>query len=273
MKLIFAILVIAANIFFFGGTILGSLLLAIVLTVMVSIVIRIVSRNARRNQTASRGRTRRAKPAPPITDGDIGPYVKFMLERGNHDAVVLCLREQIPGSWEARRDMIALVEEHGRLQRSIRIAGLAGVPMPDEATSFSSEQIEMIADRARRMAFVHQHGAMNPRIAASLNRLVTGTQPLIVLSTTLRADLAESTGNPQWGVQEEKELLRKLERMSNTLRAMNTELVTDKFDQLPESEEVALLGSGSSATTSDTDPDDGRHGGQLMLVAKPTSSR
>ena len=32
----------------------------------------------------------------------------------------------------------------------------------------------VMADRARRMAFISQHGLMNPRIEASLNRLVRG---------------------------------------------------------------------------------------------------
>jgi DNA-binding CsgD family transcriptional regulator len=256
MPLIIAILVFAANMIFRDGTVVGSIFLAIILTVAICLVLGAASHAARqgkspRSQAASKGRKSRTKPAP-ITDGDIGPYVTSMLERGDHDAVILCIEEYIPGSWTARQDIIDLVEEHGRLQRSIRIASLAGVPMPDEAAGFSSEQIELIADRARRMAFVHQHGAMNPRIAASLTRLANGTEPLIALSTTLRADLAESTGNPQWGEHEERELLRKLERMSNTLRAMNSDLVTDAIPETDgsltprEREVLALLIEGKS---------------------------
>jgi len=176
-----------------------------------------------------------------------------MLERGDHGAAIRCIEEYIPGSWEARQHIIALVDEHGMLQRSIRIARRAGVPMPDEATGFADEQIEMIADRARRMAFVHQHDAMNPRIAASLGRLANGAAPLIAQSTTLRADLAESTGNPQWGQHEEKELLRKLERMSHTLRAMNTDLQSEEIVALAALERVAALDAGSPSTTNERD--------------------
>ncbi len=258
MKLLFLILVFAANMILRDGTILGSLLLAIFLTLMITIVLRAMSRAAHRstttaspNQTARRNRASRATPAPSIEDGDIGPYVTHMLEREDHDAVILCIEEYIPGSWEARQDIIDLIEEHGMLQRSFRIARLAGVPMPDEATDFSAAQIAMIADRTRRMAFVHQHDAMNPRIAASLTRLTMNAKPLIVQSSTLRADLAESTGNPQWGAHEEKELLRKLERMSNTLNSMNSDVLTNDFDKMhlaAPDEAVAALGQGLPAT-------------------------
>ncbi len=258
MKLVFLILVFAVNMIVRDGTVLGSLLLAILLTVIFSIVLRVMSRAARRTVTAGRtesgrrNRASRATPVPSIEDGDIGPYVTHMLEREDHDAVILCIEEYIPGSWEARQDIIDLIEEHGMLQRSFRIARLAGVPMPDEATDFSAAQIEMIADRTRRMAFVHQHDAMNPRIAASLTRLTTNAKPLIAQSSTLRADLAESTGNPQWGAHEEKELLRKLERMSNMLNSMNSDTLTNELAQLAASEEhVPSLGSGSPATTND----------------------
>jgi len=252
MKLVFLILVFAVNMIVRDGTVLGSLLLAISLTVIFSIVLRVMSRAARRTVTAGRtesgrrNRASRATPVPSIEDGDIGPYVTHMLQREDHDAVILCIEEYIPGSWEARQDIINLIEEHGMLQRSFRIARLAGVPMPDEAIDFSAAQIEMIADRTRRMAFVHQHDAMNPRIAASLTRLTTNAKPLIVQSSTLRADLAESTGNPQWGAHEEKELLRKLERMSNTLNSMNSDTLTNDLAQLATSEEyVPSLDSGS----------------------------
>lgn len=258
MKLVLLILVFAGNIIFRDGTVLGSLLLAILLTVMTSIVLQVMSRGAHRSTTASptqparRKRSPRATPAPSIEDGDIGPYVTHMLQREDHDAVILCIEEYIPGSWAARQDIIGLIEEHGMLQRSFRIARLAGVPMPDEATDFSAAQIAMIADRTRRMAFVHQHDAMNPRIAASLTRLTMNAKPLIVQSSTLRADLAESTGNPQWGAHEEKELLRKLERMSNTLHSMNSDTLTNDLAHLAAPEDdVAALGSGSPAITND----------------------
>ena len=168
-----------------------------------------------------------------------------MLERGDAESATRCIVESIPSSWAPRAEILKLAEEQGRLQRSIRIARLAGVPMPDEADSVAAEQVELIADRARRMAFIHLHGAMNPRIASSLVRLVAGTEPLIVQSATLRADLAESTANPQWGVQQEKELLRKLERMSNTLQALNSDLATDELEQLAEPEKAAALVAGS----------------------------
>ncbi len=138
MKLVFLILVFAVNMIVRDGTIVGSLLLAILLTVMISIVLRVMSRAAHRsttaspNQTARRNRSPRAIPAPSIEDGDIGPYVTHMLEREDHDAVILCIKEYIPGSWEARQDIIDLIEEHGMLQRSFRIARLAGVPMPNQ---------------------------------------------------------------------------------------------------------------------------------------------
>jgi len=247
MKPIFLILVFSANMVFRDGSAVASLFLAIILTVALSIFLEIKSRAKRQSRRA------RAKSAPPIADGDIGPHMKHMLERGKHDAAILCIEEHIPGSWEARRHIIALVDEHGMLQRSIRIARLAGVPMPDEATGFADDQIDMIADRARRMAFVYQHDAMNPRIAASLGRLANGAEPLIAQSTTLRADLAESTGNPQWGKHEEKELLRKLERMSHTLRAMNSDLQSDEIAALAAPEGVAALDPGSSLTTSSRD--------------------
>ena len=254
MKLIFLILVFVGNMIFRDSTIVGSLLLAIFLTVLVSIVLRVISRTAHRtanaasNQPARRNRSPEVTPAPSVEDGDIGPYVTYMLEREDHDAAILCIQEYIPGSWEARQDII---EEHGMLQRSFRIARLAGVPMPDEASDFSAAQIEMIADRSRRMAFVHQHDAMNPRIAASLTRLTTNAKPLIVQSSTLRANLAESTGNPQWGALEEKGLLRKLERMSNTLNSMNSDVLTNDVDGVhlnAQDEAVAALGAGMPAT-------------------------
>ncbi len=97
MKLIFPILVFAANMVFRDGSIPGSIFLAIILTVALSIALEIMSRakrqsrRAHQGQTANQngkpppGRTARAKSAPLITDGDIGPYVKSMLERGDHE--------------------------------------------------------------------------------------------------------------------------------------------------------------------------------------------
>lgn len=252
MKLIVAILIFAANMIVRDGTVVASLFLAIIVTVGISIVLEIMSRSARAiqaaagpRQTTDKRRASGKKAASAITDGDIGPFVKSRLEREDQDAVIRCIEEYIPGSWEARRELIALVEEHGMLRRSFRIANLAGVAMPDEATSFSAQQSDLIADRARRMAFIHLHGTMTPRIEASLARLVTGTEPLIAQSNTLRADLAESTANPQWGEQEEKELLRTLSRMSNTLQAMNSDLASDGLDALAKPEAIASLGSGS----------------------------
>ncbi len=259
MRLIFAIVVFAASLIVLRGTIVGSLFLALFLTMVFSIALMI----------ASRKRKRRAKAALRITDGDIGPYVKHMLKVGNHGAVIACIEEYVPASWEVRRDILTLVVEHGRLQRSIGIADRAGVPMPDEAAEFSVAQADMIADRARRMAFIHQHGAMNPRIHASLNRLATGVVPLVSLSTELRADLAESTGNLQWGAQDERELRRTLERMSNTLRAMNSELMTDGFEELSAADDPDSLDSQSM--DSQLDGSAGRQPGQLTLVAKPSS--
>ena len=258
MKMVFLILVFAILVFR-GGPFVGSLLLAIALTILLGIVLAIVARAAHKAKAAvpvpptvtlpaSRKRGKKGRVVvPKIADGDIGPYVRTMLERGDHEAVIRCIEEYVPGSWDARQDIVALVREHGRLQRSFHIATLAGVPMPDEAVGFSTEQIDLITDRARRMAFTHQHGAMSPRVEASVNRLMAGTTPLIVLSSTLRADLAESTANPQWGEMEERELVRKLERMSNTLQAMNSELALDPLAELDEpvspSAKTALLAS------------------------------
>jgi len=257
MKAIFLLLVFAILVFR-GGPILPSLVVAVILTVILGIALHVLGRAIRKPRDdhqprripapppAKRGRSSRRKSAPKIRDGDIGPYVKHMLEHGDPEAAARCIVESVPGSWAPRADILKLVEEQGRLQRSIRIARLAGVPMPDEADSVAAEQVELIADRARRMAFIHLHGTMNPRIAQSLTRLVAGTEPLIVLSATLRADLAESTANPQWGAQQERELLRKLERMSNTLQAMNTGLDTDgALDAPADPKAVASVGAGS----------------------------
>lgn len=256
MKLVFAILVFAFNVIVRDGSVVGSLLLAIGLTILVSSVFGAMSRAARQGHEASEARSStkhrspksakssEKKPAPAIKDGDIGPFVASMLERGNQDAVIRCIEEYVPDSWPMRQELIALVEEHGMLRRSFRIATLAGVAMPEEASSFSTQQSNLIADRARRMAFIHLHGTMNPRIEASLTRLVAGAEPLIAQSGTLRADLAESTANPQWGAQEEKELLRKLARMSNTLQAMNSDLAGDDFGALVQPEGIAALEAG-----------------------------
>ena len=125
-----------------------------------------------------------------------------------------------------------LAEEHCRLQHSIRIARMANVPLPDGIADFSHQQTQLIADRARRMAFVYQHGLTNPRIEASLDRLTQGSWELAQRSVELRAELAESTSTPQWSEHEERELRRKLERMSNTLRAMSQDVLTEEFDAL-----------------------------------------
>lgn len=259
MKLLFLILVFAANMIFRDGTVLGSLLLAILLTVMISIVLRVMSRAAHQgkptsnHQTPPKRKTSRKKSARAITDGDIGPYVTSMLERGDHQAVIRRIKKHIPGSWPVRRDLIAVVEEHGRLQRSFRIANLAGVPMPEEATGFATQQIDLIADRARRMAFIHLHGAMNERIEASLTQLLGGMEPLLAQSSMLRADLAESTANPQWGEQQEKELLRKLARMSNTVQAMNSNLMRDHGGEIAGLDAMAPVGPESTVAASDED--------------------
>ena len=104
--------------------------------------------------------------------------------------------------------------------------------MPEDTADFSARQSGLVADRARRMAFINQHGLMNDRIEASLNRLTRGADALAAQSTALRAELAESTGNPLWGEHEERELRRKLERMTNTLRAMSSDLLVDELDKL-----------------------------------------
>ena len=259
MRAVFLI-VIFAILMFRGVPLMGALLLAVLLTVALSVVLAALARatvKGRRPHPAdahepvssaqANRKKRRKRAAPSVKDGDIGPAVRHMLERGETDAAIRCIEEHVPGSWGVRGDIIAMVEEHGRLQRSLRIARLAGVPMPDEAATVAAEQIDLIADRARRMAFIHMHGTMNPRIEASLGKLVAGKEPLIAQSATLRAELAESTANPQWGEHEERELLRTLERMSNTLQAMNSELATNELDGIAELDHAPVLEPGLPA--------------------------
>lgn len=230
-----AIATFIVNITVRDGSILGSIALAILIAIATGIVLTATHRP----RTHAARRPRHAKPAPSVAEGDIGPAVKGALERGDYAAATRCITEGVPWNWEARRDLIALVEEHGLLQRSMRIAGMAGVPVPDEAADVAAAQIDLIADRARRMAFVCQHGTMNPRIEASLTRLADGARSVSAQSAQLRVDLAESTGQSQWGAQEERELLRKLERMSNTLQALRTDSFADEFRQLEPSPQAA----------------------------------
>jgi hypothetical protein len=232
MRFFLFLLVFLGNILIRGGTIAGSLVIALLVVIVVSVVARAIRRQAR--QVPRPGQPR----VPKVVDGDIGPYVAHMLERGDREAVLDCLTSSIPGSWPSRHAILMLGDEHCQLQRSIRIARRAGVPMPEDTEAFSARQTEMIADRARRMAFISQHGLMNPRIEASLNRLVRGAGELTRQSMALRAELAESTGNPLWGAEEERELRRTLERMTNTLRAMSSELLVDDLDRLAPAPEV-----------------------------------
>ncbi len=236
MRFLLFLLTFIGSIFLRGLSIPAAFMLAILVVILASVVLRTVRREARKLPKSRRSRV------PVVKDGDIGPYLGYMLERGDRDAVVACIAEHIPAWWPSRQGIFTLAEEHCRLQRSIRIATAAGVPMPEDTEAFSAQQTKLIADRARRMAFVHQHGLMNDRIEASLNRLARGADSLARQSTALRAELAESTGNPQWGEQEERELRRTLERMTNTLRAMSSDLLADEFDK--------LAANGSSATVS-----------------------
>jgi hypothetical protein len=230
MKLLVFLLAFFGNLLLRGGSLASSLVVAIFMVILVSLVVRAARRQAQKVPRPGRRR------APAIVDGDIGPYVTYMLERGDREAVAACLVQHIPSRWEARQGILMLAEEHCRLQRSIRIAILAGVPMPDETAEFSARQTSLIADRARRMAFINQHGLMNPRIDASLTRLARGAGSLAAQSTALRAELAESTGNPLWGEFEERELRRKLERMTNTLRAMSLGLLGEDLDKIAPSQ-------------------------------------
>lgn len=226
MRFILFLLMLFGGIFLRGLPIPGAFLLALLTVIVVSLVLRTLRREARKLSNPFQ------KQPPAIKDGDIGPYLTYALQRGDNDAVYACITRHIPGHWRARQGILLLAEEHCNLQRSIRIATAAGVPMPDETAAFSKQQTAMIADRARRMAFINQHATMNPRIEASLDRLARGAGSLAMQSTALRAELAESTAHPQWGAEEERELRRKLERMTNTLRAMSSDLLTDDFSRL-----------------------------------------
>ncbi len=226
MRFLLFLLTFVGSLFLRGLSFPSALLLALFVVILASVVLRVVRREARKLPKP------RQKRVPTVEDGDIGPYLEYMLERGDRDAVVACIAEHIPAWWPSRQGIFTLAEEHCRLQRSIRIATVAGVPMPEDTEAFSAQQSQLIADRARRMAFIHQHGLMNDRIEASLNRLTRGADSLARQSTALRAELAESTGNPQWGEQDERELRRTLARMTNTLRAMSSDLLADEFDKL-----------------------------------------
>jgi FlaA1/EpsC-like NDP-sugar epimerase len=238
MRFLLFLLTFFGSLFLRGLSIPSAFVLAILVVILVSLVLRIVRREARKLPKP------RQKRVPTVEDGDIGPYLAYMLERGDRDAVVACIAEHIPAWWPSRQGLFTLAEEHCRLQRSIRIATVAGVPMPEDTAAFSTQQTQLIADRARRMAFIHQHGLMNDRIEASLNRLTRGADSLARQSTVLRAELAESTGNPQWGEQEERELRRTLERMANTLRAMSSDLLADEFDNLAPAKSLPATKNG-----------------------------
>lgn len=226
MRLILFLLVFFGGVLLRGVSIPAAFFLAVLTVVVVSLVLRTVKRQARKLPRPGHRRE------PAIAEGDIGPYVSYHLQHGNRDDVIACMAQYIPAAWRAREGLIMLADEHCRLQHSIRIARLAKVPMPDGITEFSKQQTELIADRARRMAFVYQHGLTNARIEASLNRLTQGSRELARRSMELRAELAESTSTPQWSEHEERELRRKLERMSNTLRAMSSDVLTEEFDKL-----------------------------------------
>ncbi len=230
MRFLLFVLILVGGVFLRGMTLPGAFLLALFVVVLVSIVLRVVRKEVGKLPNPRNPRQRRA---PAIKDGDIGPYMTWALERGDSEVVYQTITTYVPGYWRARQGILLLAEEHCRLQRSIRIATAAGVPMPDDTAAFSKQQTAMIADRARRMAFINQHGMMNPRIEASLDRLARGADSLALQSTALRAELAESTAQPQWGAEEEREIRRKLERMTNTLRAMSSDLLVDEFDRLP----------------------------------------
>jgi hypothetical protein len=209
-----------------GVSLPAAFFLALLTVIVFSLVLRVVRREVRKVPRPGRRRE------PAIADGDIGPYVSYHLERGDREAVVACLAQHIPAAWRSREGLLMLAEEHCRLQHSIRIARMANVPLPDGIADFSRQQTQLIADRARRMAFVYQHGLTNSRIEASLDRLTQGSWELAQRSVELRAELAESTSTPQWSEHEERELRRKLERMSNTLRAMSQDVLTEEFDAL-----------------------------------------
>ncbi len=226
MRFFLFLLVFFGSLLLRGGSIAASFFVALLAVVVFSLVMRKLSRQ---HYSLPRPGQKRL---PKVTDGDIGPYVAYQLERGDRDAVIACITQAIPAGWPARDGLLMLADEHCRLQRSIQIARKAGVPMPEDTETFSAQQTQMIADRARRMAFVYQHGLMNPRIEASLAKLVRGSSELTRQSTMLRAELAESTVTPLWGAEEERELRRKLDRMTQTLRAMSSDLLVDDFDRL-----------------------------------------
>lgn len=239
MRFLLFVLILVGGVFLRGMTLPGAFFLALFAVIVVSIVLRVVRKEVKKLPNPRKPRQGRV---PAIKDGDIGPYMTWALERGDSEAVYQTITTYVPGYWRARQGILILAEEHCRLQRSIRIATAAGVPMPDDTAAFSKQQTAMIADRARRMAFINQHGMMNPRIEASLDRLARGADSLALQSSALRAELAESTAQPQWGAEEEREIRRKLERMTNTLRAMSSDLLVDEFDK--------LTTGGSSATIS-----------------------
>ncbi|HYI25044.1 MAG TPA: hypothetical protein VD767_06495 [Thermomicrobiales bacterium] len=239
MRFFVFLLAFFGNLLIRGGSIPVSFFVAILAVILFSLVVRKLSRHTSRLPRPGQKRE------PVVVDGDIGPYLAYHLERGDQEAVVACITQAIPAGWPSRDGILRLAEEHCRLRRSITIANRAGVPMPDDTTGFSDQQTRMIADRARRMAFVYQQGLMNPRIEASLAKLVRGSGELTRQSTMLRAELAESTGNPQWGAEEERELRRKLERMTNTLRAMSSDLLTDEFDRFAPAPELPSHKAGT----------------------------
>ena len=242
MRFLLFVLILVGGVFLRGMSLPGAFLLALFAVIFFSIVLRVVRRELAKLPNPRQIRRRRA---PAITNGDIGPYLTWALEQGDSEAVYQTITTYVPGYWRARQGILMLAEEHCRLQRSIRIATAAGVPMPDDTAAFSKQQTAMIADRARRMAFINQHGMMNPRIEASLDRLARGADSLALQSSALRAELAESTAQPQWGAEEEREIRRKLERMTNTLRAMSSDLLADDFDRLPgATASTTRLGSG-----------------------------
>lgn len=238
MRFLLFVLMLFGGVFLRGLSIPAAFLLAIVTVVVVSLVLRAVRREARKVSNPLKKRP------PEIANGDIGPFLAYSLDQGDTEAVITTITQNIPGYWRSRQGILLLAEEHCRLQRSIRIATAAGVPMPDDTAAFSKQQTAMIADRARRMAFINQQAMMNPRIEASLDRLARGADTLALQSTALRAELAESTAHPQWGADEEREIRRKLERMTNTLRAMSSDLLTDEFDKL------AAVGASASTRRS-----------------------